>query len=71
MKRIILITLVAALLASNSVLAYEINKKLSIGGVLATAGQCQILTENADSADKCRGAVPSQPEISFRPTEVD
>ena len=71
MKRIILIALVALLCASTSTLAYDITDNFSIGGVLSTAGQCQILNDDAESSDECRGAIPIQPEVSFRPTDND
>jgi len=52
---------------SNSC-AYDITDKFSIGGVLSGAYQYQW----ADGDDnKGRGAVPFQPEFSFRPTERD
>jgi len=52
---------------SNSY-AYDITDKFSIGGVLSGAYQYQ----SVDGDDnKGRGAVPFQPEISFRPTEKD
>lgn len=47
-------------------LAYEINDKLSIGGILAGAYQYQVVDNDED---KGRGAVPFQPEISFTPDE--
>ena len=50
---------------SNSY-AYDITDKFSIGGVLSGAYQYQ--TVDGDD-NKGRGAVPFQPEISFRPTE--
>jgi porin len=49
-----------------STLAYEINDKLSIGGILAGAYQYQAVD---DDEDKGRGAVPFQAEISFTPDE--
>ncbi|MCG6868104.1 MAG: carbohydrate porin [Gammaproteobacteria bacterium] len=62
-------------------LAYDVNDKLSIGGVLAAAGQCQIVSARLPSAtydedgsldefdNECRGAMPFQPEISFHPND--
>lgn len=51
--------------------AYEINERLSIGGVLAGAFQCQEVSDAPGSNDTCKGAVPFQPELSFRPTGAD
>jgi len=52
---------------SNSY-AYDITDKFSIGGVLSGAYQYQ----GVDGDDnKGRGAIPFQPEFSFRPTEQD
>ncbi len=71
MKRIALIALAGSLCASASALAYDVTDNFSIGGVLSTAGQCQILNDDAESSDECRGAIPIQPEVSFRPTDND
>lgn len=38
---------------------------------MAWAGQCQELADNAYGPDTCRGALPFQPELSFRPTRDD
>ena len=55
------------ILISNSY-AYDITDKFSIGGVLSGAYQYQ----GVDGDDnKGRGAIPFQPEFSFRPTEQD
>ena len=54
------------LLLPVSTLAYEINEKLSIGGILAGAYQYQAVDNDVDNG---RGAVPFQPEISFSPDE--
>ena len=55
--------------------AYDINDKLSIGGVLAGAIQCQDLSAQpagaTDNDSTCKGGVPVQPEISWRPTDAD
>ncbi len=52
-------------------LAYEINDKLSIGGVLSGAIQCQDVSGAPGSSNACEGAVPFQPELSFRPSDAD
>ncbi len=51
--------------------AYAINDRLSVGGVLAGAIQCQRLSGAASDENACKGAAPFQPEVSFRPTEND
>ena len=62
--------LVVFLQAANT-LGIEITDKLSIGGVLAGAYQYQDLSDAPGFTNTGRGAVPFQPEISFRPTEKD
>jgi hypothetical protein len=47
---------------------YEINDKFSIGGILAGAYQYELLNQGDDDGG---GAVPFQPEMSFRPTDND
>ena len=66
MKHLAMNALIAALVLSLPVLAlaYEINDKLSIGGILAGAYQYQVVDNDED---KGRGAVHFQPEISFTP----
>jgi porin len=54
-----------------SALAYDINEKLSIGGVLAGAYQYQSVSDTPGFENTGRGAVPFQPELSFRPTDKD
>jgi hypothetical protein len=51
--------------------AMEINDRLSLGGVLAGAIQCQNISDAAGFSNTCEGAVPFQPEFSFRPTAAD
>lgn len=70
MRRKMLAVPLAMLGMSAPVQAYDVNDKLSIGGVLAGAGQCQELS-NSDKENQCKGALPFQPEVSFRATEVD
>ena len=63
------LTLVANLLfIQSSALGYDINDKFSIGGVLAGAYQYQWVDGDDN---KGRGALPFQPEFSFRPTAKD
>ena len=53
---------------SGMVLGYDLTDKFSIGGVIAGAYQYQWV--DGDNK-KGRGALPFQPEFSFRPTEHD
>jgi hypothetical protein len=68
MKHLAMKALIAALVGvlPVSALAYEINDKLSIGGVLAGAYQYQFVDNDEN---KGRGAVPFQVEMSFTPDE--
>ena len=68
MKHLAMKALIAALVVvlPVSALAYEINDKLSIGGVLAGAYQYQAVDNDED---KGRGAVPFQVEVSFTPDQ--
>jgi hypothetical protein len=58
------------LLASNG-FAYEINDKLSIGGIIAGVYQYQSITDAPDYENDGRGILVFEPEISFMPTEND
>jgi porin len=49
----------------------QVTDKLSIGGVLAGAYQYQDVRGAPGFEDTGRGAVPFQPEISFKPTDTD
>jgi hypothetical protein len=51
--------------------AYDVNDKLSIGGVLATTVQCQELADAPGFSNTCETSAPFQPEFSFHPTEAD
>ncbi len=52
-------------------LAYDVNEKFLIGGVLATTIQCQYISDAPSSSNTCEGASPFQPEVSVRLTESD
>jgi hypothetical protein len=57
---------------TSNATAYYINDKFSIGGVLAGAYQYQSVSDDPDIVENTgRGALPIQPEFSFRPTERD
>ena len=66
-----LYSIAAILLLSANASAYDINKKLAVGGVVAGAVQCQSLSNAADSSNTCKGAAPFQLEVSLRPTTAD
>jgi hypothetical protein len=68
MKYLEMKVLIAAfvMLLPVSTFAYEIDDKLSIGGILAGAYQYQAVDNDED---KGRGAVPFQAEISYTPDE--
>jgi porin len=58
------------LLASNG-LGYEINDKLTIGGIIAGIWQYQSISDAPGFDSKGRGAMVFQPEIRFTPTDKD
>ncbi|MGD9290021.1 MAG: porin [Desulfobacterales bacterium] len=66
-RLISLLWFVLIIFISNSY-AYEINDKFSVGGVLAGAYQYQWVDGDENLG---RGALPFQPEFSFRPTGKD
>lgn len=51
--------------------AAALSERLSVGGILAGAMQCQSLSGAVKENNACEGALPVQPEISFRPTRKD
>lgn len=51
--------------------AYDVSEQLSVGGMVAAAGQQQLLSDATDADDSLRGNLSLQPEISFRPTARD
>lgn len=51
--------------------AYEINEKLSIGGVLAGAYQYQNVSGDPEAGNKGKNATLIRPEISYTPTKND
>jgi porin len=64
-------SLLALLGSSPSVQAYDVNEWLSVGGILAAGGQCQLLTHDSGSGDECRVGLPVQTEASLHPTGSD
>ena len=63
-----LIIVMSLFFIPTSAFGYDITDKFSIGGILAGAYQYQWVDGDDD---KGRGAVPFEPEISFRPTAHD
>jgi hypothetical protein len=59
------------LLIGISAHAYDINDMFSISGVIAGAGQCQNVSDTGSDDDVCRGAVPFQTEVDFRPDDAN
>ena len=51
--------------------AHELTENLSLDGVLSGALQCQQLTDSTAGADTCKGAIPLQPELTYRPSRHD
>lgn len=60
---------------ATTTVAYDLTETFSIGGILAGVLQCQDLsqqpTDATDNASTCKGAVPVQPELSWRPSDAD
>jgi hypothetical protein len=53
------------------VFGYDITDKFSIDGVLAGTPQYQQVSDAPGTSDKLKAGLAIQPEMSFRPTEVD
>ena len=66
-----LLAVFAVFLLSSSGLAYEINDKLSIGGIIAGEWQYQNLSDDEGFDSEGKGAMVFQPEIGFTPTDSD
>ncbi|MDQ1334613.1 MAG: hypothetical protein QG552_1563 [Thermodesulfobacteriota bacterium] len=67
----ILPSVIQILLSAGSSLSYEINDKLSIGGIIAGAWQYQGIGDAPGFDSQGRGAMAFQPEVSFTPTRND
>jgi porin len=65
------ILLLALLGSGSSIQAYDLTGWLSVGGVVAAGGQCQILANGSGVDDECGGALPIQTQMSLRPNESD
>ena len=66
-----LLLILGVFLLTGNGLAYEINDKLSIGGIIAGEWQYQNLSDAEGFESEGRGAMVFQPEISFTPTDSD
>jgi len=62
---------VAPALAERIDHEYTEGEWLSVGGIAATAAQCQNVVKGEDGDDDCSGTLVVQPEASLRPTERD
>jgi porin len=67
----ILLLIIVAWFWLTAARAHEISEKWSLGGVLSAAVQCQRLTGDSEANDTCKGAVPFQPELTYRPGTHD
>ncbi|HYN79745.1 MAG TPA: carbohydrate porin, partial [Lamprocystis sp. (in: g-proteobacteria)] len=65
------LALSVALVATGSALARDINDQLAINGLLAGAYQCQQVAGLPETDNVCRGALPFQPELFYKPTAQD
>ena len=68
---LVVVTIFGIVANGAPVYGYDITDKLSVGGVLAGTAQCHAPQDDTSADDQCRGAVPAQPEVSFRPTDDD
>lgn len=59
------------LISIMSVHAHELTENLSLDGVLSGALQCQELSDDTAGAETCKGGIPLQPELTYRPTKHD
>ena len=71
MKLALLCAILGIVLQGSNGVAYEINDKLSIGGIIAGVVQYQSIDDAPGFENEGRGALVFQPEISFTPTDSD
>jgi porin len=67
--KVLLLVVIGSIAFHPIGLAYEIDDRLSVGGVLAGAGQYQDLIDSNGADSKGRGAFAFQPELSFTPNQ--
>ena len=66
-----LMAILGIFLTANNGLGYEINDKLSIGGIIAGIGQYQSINDAPEEFEnEGRGLVLFEPEISFTPPKT-
>ena len=56
---------------SAPTLAAEVNENISIGGIMASAMQCQNVSDAPGFGSSCGGGAPFQAEVSVRPSAED
>ena len=66
-----LMAILGVFLMTSNGFAYEVNDKLSIGGIIAGEWQYQSISDAPGFDSEGRGAMVFQPEISFTPTDSD
>ena len=66
-----LLTVLGILVLPGKGFGYEINDKLSIGGVMAGIGQYQSISDAPGFENEGRGLLLFEPEISYTPTDND
>ena len=69
--RVALVTVIMVIVMQSSIKAYDLSDTVAIGGVLALGYQYQILDREDGGDDEGGVAVPFQPQLNFRPTDVD
>jgi hypothetical protein len=72
-RRLLILTICAMIigLMISPVMAYDINEKFSIGGVIAGTYQYQNISGDPEAKDKGNGYIPFQPEFGYTPTDRD
>ena len=66
-----LLTILGIFVLPSNGFGYEINDKLSIGGIIAGIGQYQSISDAPGFENEGRGLILLEPEISFTPTDND
>ena len=66
-----LFVVVLSVSLTMTVASAELTEKMSLGGVLSAALQCQSLSSETPGDDTCRMAVPFQPELTYQPSSHD
>ncbi|MBW1768433.1 MAG: porin, partial [Deltaproteobacteria bacterium] len=66
-----LLAILSVFVLAGNGFGYEINDKLSIGGIIAGVGQYQSISDAPGFENEGRGLILFEPEISFTPTDND